>query len=67
MGPWCLKIAYVLSGIVSSLIAQKNENESSLLTAVIEHALSAERYAQTKNKRTMIASDIIENIFMDKF
>lgn len=54
----------VLSGIVASLWAQNNEVNYSIIAGVAEHAMSSEKFILDRKKRSMIASDIIDYIFI---
>lgn len=54
----------VLSGIIASLLAQNNGVNYSVIAGVAEHAMSSERFAIDREKRSMIASDIVDYIFV---
>lgn len=54
----------VLAGVISSMVAQGNTLNNSLLYGVMIHGRAAERYAVDEDKkRKMMAGDIVENIF----
>lgn len=51
-----------LAGVIGGLSAY-NDMNNSLLMGVLIHSYAADYYALTNDKRTMIASDIINNLF----
>ncbi len=54
----------VLSGVISSLIAQGNSLNNSLLYGVMIHGLAADRFAVDQDsRRKMMAGDIVDSIF----
>jgi NAD(P)H-hydrate epimerase len=54
----------VLSGVISSLAAQGNTMNRSLLYGVMVHGTAAEKFAVDEDsKRKMMAGDITENLF----
>jgi hydroxyethylthiazole kinase-like uncharacterized protein yjeF len=52
----------VLTGILTSLLAQKYTPENAAVLGVYQHGLAGDRAAEKKTKTAMIASDIIENL-----
>lgn len=52
----------VLTGILTSLLAQKYTPENAAIFGVFQHGLAGDKAADGKTKTAMIASDIIENL-----
>lgn len=52
----------VLTGIVTSLLAQKYEPEEAAILAVYEHGLAGDRAAEHKGQTALIASDLVESL-----
>ncbi|MCF0057266.1 NAD(P)H-hydrate dehydratase [Dyadobacter sp. CY356] len=52
----------VLTGILTSLLAQKYTPENAAIFGVFQHGLAGDKAADKKTKTAMVASDIIENL-----
>lgn len=52
----------VLTGIILSFLAQGYAPEQAAIQGVYEHGLAGDRAAKNRSERSMIASDIIENL-----
>jgi len=52
----------VLTGILTSLLAQKYTPEQAAISGVYQHGLAGDRAAEKKTMTALIASDIIENL-----
>ena len=55
----------VLTGVISALIAQKLTPIKSAISGVYHHALAGDKASQKRSQMNMIASDIIENLFIN--
>ena len=55
----------VLTGVISALIAQKLTPINSAISGVYHHALAGDKASQKRSQMNMIASDIIENLFIN--
>ncbi|CAG4993873.1 Bifunctional NAD(P)H-hydrate repair enzyme Nnr [Dyadobacter sp. CECT 9275] len=55
----------VLTGIITSLLAQGYPPEHAAILGVYEHGLAGDRAASRKGQSAMIASDVIENLKID--
>ena len=56
----------VLTGIITSLIAQGYKPEHAAILGVYEHGLAGDRAASKKGQSAMIASDVIENLRIEQ-
>jgi len=54
----------VLSGVIGSLLAQGISPSKSAISGVLYHALAGEKSSIKKSEKNMIASDIIEELFI---
>lgn len=52
----------VLTGILTSLLAQKYEPRNAARLGVYQHGIAGDRAAKARTKVSMIASDIVENL-----
>ncbi|MCF0051441.1 NAD(P)H-hydrate dehydratase [Dyadobacter sp. LJ53] len=52
----------VLTGIVTSLLAQKYEPVQAAILAVYEHGLAGDRAAEQRGQSALIASDLVEHL-----
>ena len=55
----------VLTGIISALLAQKLTPIKSAISGVYHHSLAGDKACQKRSQMNMIASDIIENLFIN--
>lgn len=52
----------VLTGVVTSLLAQKYEPVQAAILGVYEHGLAGDRAAEVKGQSALIASDLVDNL-----
>ncbi|WP_026630932.1 bifunctional ADP-dependent NAD(P)H-hydrate dehydratase/NAD(P)H-hydrate epimerase [Dyadobacter alkalitolerans] len=52
----------VLTGIVTSLLAQKYEPQTAAILAVYQHGLAGDRAAEQRGQSALIASDLVEHL-----
>jgi hydroxyethylthiazole kinase-like uncharacterized protein yjeF len=52
----------VLTGIITSLLAQKYKPSEAAILGVYQHGLAGDRAAEQKGKTALIASDVVENL-----
>lgn len=52
----------VLTGIILGFLAQGYSPEQAAIQGVYEHGLAGDQAAKMRSERSMIASDIIENL-----
>ncbi|MNL89942.1 Bifunctional NAD(P)H-hydrate repair enzyme Nnr [compost metagenome] len=52
----------VLTGIITSLLAQKYDPADAAILGVYQHGLAGDRAAEARGQTALIASDVVEHL-----